>query len=87
MADLLLSSGVCAQAMKTFATFCSGDFERFAASTTTENTMQVSPEHLSATPERPKQAKHLVGTAGGVNDALKLLLEEVGLSDRWQTRG
>ena len=47
---------------------------------------QVSPEHLSATPERPKQAKHLVGTAGGVNDALKLLLEEVGLSDH-QTRG
>lgn len=45
------------------------------------DTMQVSPEHLSATPERPKQAKHLVGTAGGVNDALKLLLEEAGLSD------
>eukprot|EP00435_Cladocopium_sp_Y103_P034191 s2051_g8.t2 len=38
VADMLLSSGVCAQ---------------------------VSSEHLSATPERPKQAKHLAGTAGG----------------------
>ena len=59
VADLLLSSGVCAQ---------------------------VSPEHLSATPERPKQAKHLVGTAGGVNDALKLLLEEADATMHYEKR-
>jgi len=59
VADMLLSSGVCAQ---------------------------VSSEHLSATPERPKQAKHLAGTAGGVNDALKLLLEEAGATTHYEKR-
>ncbi|CAE7242298.1 Rnls, partial [Symbiodinium natans] len=37
---------------------------------------KVSPAQLSATPERQRDWEHLAGTAGGVNDALKALIEE-----------
>ncbi|CAK9021354.1 unnamed protein product [Durusdinium trenchii] len=47
---------------------------------------EVSPELLTATPERPVRAKHLAGTAGGVNDALKTLLEEADATVHYEKR-
>eukprot|EP00439_Symbiodinium_sp_Y106_P080410 s23_g19.t1 len=47
---------------------------------------KVSAADLSGTPERPRDWHHLVGAAGGVNDALKTLIEEAGATPHYEKR-
>ncbi|CAE7590078.1 RNLS, partial [Symbiodinium microadriaticum] len=47
---------------------------------------KVSAADLSGTPERPRDWHHLAGAAGGVNDALKTLIEEAGATPHYEKR-